>query len=124
MYQQQANMAEALFNDLSLEDKAGQGAQEKTHGHVQKQELPARISPTGVVSADAGAEPAAPESAADSAGGSMGGEIGLGDRGGFSGILEQSKITLSLMQVTSQWKLNFDFQWPADFTKFTCLPYT
>ena len=58
MYQQQANMAEALFNDLSLEDKAGQGAQEKTHGHVQKQELPARISPTGVVSADAGAEPA------------------------------------------------------------------
>eukprot|EP00936_MAST-01D_sp_MAST-1D-sp1_P002079 g2079.t1 len=69
--------------------------------------------------ADAGAEPAAPEPAADSAGGSMGGEIGLGDRSGFSGILEQSKITLSLMQVTSQWKLNFDFQWPADFTKFT-----
>ena len=63
MYQQQANMAEALFDELSLEDKAGQGAQEKTHAHVQKQELPARISPT--VSADgvapAGAQPQQPQ---------------------------------------------------------------
>eukprot|EP00937_MAST-01D_sp_MAST-1D-sp2_P004096 g4096.t1 len=46
------------------------------------------------------------------------GEMGMGDRNPLSGIREQSKITLSLMQVSSSWTQNFDIPWPKELTEF------
>ena len=41
------------------------------------------------------------------------------DRGALRELVEQGKITLSLIQVLSQWKVNFDIQWPEVFVDFT-----